>query len=146
MRYWIERRRVRLKPAFDMAAMTARKLGDLCADMDDLCAGTCRYCPAPCCLTAHPWYDFADLLLLNLLDQPIPSRQILVTSDAPCRYLGSCGCRRPRLQRPFVCTWYICPTQRRRASTRLLEHLNAEIQALKMLRRLMEESFLRAVQ
>jgi hypothetical protein len=31
-----------------------------------------------------------------------------------CRYLGPRGCRLSRLDRPWVCTWYLCPTQRER--------------------------------
>lgn len=145
LRYWIERRRSRMQPALDAARGTAGTFRELFVALDTLCAATCRHCPEPCCLTAHPWYDFADLLLLNLLAESIPLRQILVTADRPCPHFGRRGCRLPRRQRPFICTWYLCPTQRRRGPQARLNSLAAAIESVKTQRRRMETAWVQAV-
>ena len=79
--------------------------------VDRICQATCRFCPEPCCLTAWAGFDFRDLLFLHLSGQPIPISQTRFDKYEPCRYLGACGCQLPRLSRPWICTWYLCPTQ-----------------------------------
>ena len=79
--------------------------------MDRLCQVTCRFCAEPCCLTAWAGFDFKDLLFLHLSGQPIPISQTRFNQHKPCRYIGVSGCRLPRLSRPWICTWYLCPTQ-----------------------------------
>ena len=72
---------------------------------------TCSFCPQPCCVAARVWLDLADLLVLHLAGLPIPPAQLRAAHHQSCRYLGPRGCRLPRTARPFVCTWYHCPTQ-----------------------------------
>jgi len=80
--------------------------------LDDLCAITCPWCPDPCCLTARVWIDFKDLLFLHLNGHQIPPAQLLADLKETCRYLGPRGCMLSRIARPWVCTWYLCPTQK----------------------------------
>jgi len=78
----------------------------------DLCFATCARCPSPCCLGAKIWFDFRDLIFLHLRERTIPPGQPIGSlRGVTCRYLGPRGCRLDRLSRPWICTWYICPTQ-----------------------------------
>ena len=86
----------RLEPAFDMLG---REI--------------CTECTAPCCLTADVYYDFRDLLFLLLTGQAMPPEQPKHQQAGVCRYLGPEGCRIPRLERPWICTWYVCAKQKR---------------------------------
>ncbi|MGD8369513.1 MAG: hypothetical protein PVG78_17885 [Desulfobacterales bacterium] len=92
----------------------SERIAALTPVMEDLAAAACIRCPAPCCLAARIWFDAKDLLLLHLSDRPLPPGQTIATMTDRCRYLGPRGCRLSRLDRPWVCTWYLCPTQRER--------------------------------
>jgi hypothetical protein len=84
--------------------------GDL---FDELAATTCNVCRRPCCRNAKVWLDSKDLLLIHLVGQAPPAGQLRPDWRSPCRHLTSRGCALPRAVRPWVCTWYICPDQRR---------------------------------
>lgn len=87
---------------------------DLAGDLfDDLADTTCALCRHPCCIDARVWLDFKDLLLIHLCGQPLPPGQLRRGWWDRCRYLTSHGCTLPRAARPWVCTWYLCPDQRR---------------------------------
>jgi hypothetical protein len=86
---------------------------DLAIQMETLCASTCSHCPDPCCLTASVWFDFRDLLSFHLLGTPIPIGQPASDYRGRCRYITPGGCGLPRLIRPWICTWYLCPVQSR---------------------------------
>lgn len=79
--------------------------------MEALCAHTCTHCPDPCCLKASVWYDFRDLLGLHLYGEAPPMGQPITNYGDICRYLSHSGCTLPRSNRPWICTWYICPVQ-----------------------------------
>lgn len=79
--------------------------------MDELCAASCPWCPDPCCLEASVWFDFKDLLFMHFNQLTIPPCQPKANLKNPCCYFGSKGCRLPRINRPWICTWYLCPTQ-----------------------------------
>ncbi|MFP4444894.1 MAG: hypothetical protein ACLFPD_01435 [Desulfosudaceae bacterium] len=81
--------------------------------LNRLCAHTCRWCPDPCCLAATIWLDLADLLRLQLAGPAVPLAQPKIVRGETCRWLGRRGCRLPRTCRPWTCTRYICPTQKR---------------------------------
>ncbi|MFP4039105.1 MAG: hypothetical protein ACLFS7_01075 [Desulfosudaceae bacterium] len=81
--------------------------------LDKLCSYTCPWCPEPCCLAATVWLDLSDLLRLHLAGPAIPAAQPKISRGETCRYLGARGCCLPRACRPWTCTRYICPTQRR---------------------------------
>ncbi|MBL0712112.1 MAG: hypothetical protein JJV98_00295 [Desulfosarcina sp.] len=102
-----------LAGAVAMARRIAHRY-DLAGDLfDELAPTTCAVCRRPCCLDARVWLDFKDLLLIHLGGQPRPPHQLRRTRGEPCRYLTHHGCTLPRRTRPWVCTWYICPDQRR---------------------------------
>ena len=116
--------------------------------LDRLCIATCSRCPDPCCLTAKPWFDFRDLLFLNLLEARIPPGQPLRNFRATCRYIGPRGCTLPRLARPWICTWYVCPTQTaylNKNDPPLKKRLDRTLRGIKAGRMDMEAAFLRVI-
>lgn len=115
--------------------------------MDNICRLTCLACTDSCCQRAWVWADFIDLLFMHLADIAVPPQQLLRKQGDRCRYAGPTGCRLDRLQRPFICTWYMCPAQ-----TRLLmeqptdkHNLSRILQQIKNHRKRMEASYIQAV-
>jgi hypothetical protein len=115
--------------------------------MDALARATCPQCENSCCRRATLWYDFVDLLVMGINGQPWPAGQPMRARGETCRYLGQAGCRLPRIWRPWICTWYLCPRQ--------MEHLNAapsgegsaitrRIAEVKLLRKALEGAFIHA--
>ena len=101
-----------LNRAFSLARKVQDSLESIFPILDDLCQITCPWCPNPCCLVATVWIDFKDLLFLHLRGLYIPSAQLLRNVDNVCSYSTSKGCMLPRISRPWICTWYLCPTQK----------------------------------
>jgi hypothetical protein len=115
--------------------------------MDRLCGETCPDCTDICCRRAWVWADFKDLLFFHLAGIPLPDQQLMSRKGDRCRYGGADGCRLERIQRPFVCTWYLCPAQMRRLRNDPAEMkiVSDSLQRIKRLRQEMEASFIRAV-
>jgi hypothetical protein len=88
-----------------------RNLTSLFPLLEDLCRSTCPWCPDPCCISAYAWLDFKDLLFIHLNHLPVAQAQLMPGAKMTCRYLGNRGCQLERECRPWVCTWYLCPTQ-----------------------------------
>jgi len=124
-----------------------RRLESIFPLMDRLCRKTCPDCAEVCCRRAWVWADFKDLLFLHLAGIPVPDRQLLGRQGGHCRYSSPDGCGLDRLQRPFVCTWYLCPTQTHilRKQPAEMQILQASLKRMKGLRQTMEMSFIRAV-
>jgi len=114
--------------------------------MDWLCRETCPDCVDNCCQRAWVWIDFKDLLYLHLADVPVPAQQMLRRQGDHCRYHVSDGCRLDRSQRPFVCTWYLCPPQKRILDAWPIEkrQLSDMLDGVKALRRQVEDLFVQA--
>jgi len=73
---------------------------------------------------------------------------MLQSLEAVCRYLTDTGCSLPRVARPWICTWYLCPVQAELLRTRLprQERRIAEAwQEIKASRKRMERAFIEAV-
>lgn len=97
-----------------LAREIAEQMALLDQTMDELCATACPWCPEPCCLGAKVWFDIKDLLLFHLTGQTPPPAQPIASWQNRCRYAGPRGCRLARSVRPWICTWYLCPTQTNR--------------------------------
>jgi len=95
-----------------LARSIAVKIESLDCVLEQLCRQSCRHCIDVCCLRATIWYDFRDLLFYRLHTGGLPLQKIVKDGAGACIHLSTEGCRLPRCQRPFVCTWYICPTQK----------------------------------
>ena len=116
--------------------------------LDELCANSCQWCPDPCCLNASVWFDYKDLLFLHFNQQPIPPAQPKADLSMTCRYLGPRGCRLPRLSRPWICTWYLCPTQTanlRNGHQTKRKFLNRAMALIKSERNLLESEYIRII-
>lgn len=112
----------------------------------------CSACAAPCCLTADVYYDFTDLLFLCLVGKTLPPGQPRTVSASgrrtSCRHLGPAGCCLPRSERPWLCTWYICPAQKifiRKHFSKDGDHLQSVISEIKNLRKQMTALFVETV-
>ena len=79
--------------------------------LDRVCIASCPTCTDVCCSRATVWYDLKDLLVIYLKTGALPKTQIYRLPDNSCCNLTPSGCRLPRSDRPFICTWYICPDQ-----------------------------------
>jgi hypothetical protein len=116
--------------------------------MEELCEETCPDCSDPCCVRARARFELADLIFLHLADQALPLTQAGPEGHAACRHLGKQGCLLPRLSRPWICRWYLCPDQKR-----LKQHYPASGQQrfelalarIRSLRRDLENTFIQAV-
>lgn len=79
--------------------------------LERVCLTSCPTCADVCCSRATVWYDMKDLLVIYLNTGAFPDRQIYRRPDHSCCNLTPSGCRLIRSDRPFICTWYICPDQ-----------------------------------
>ena len=146
--FLLRRNRVALDPALILALKVQARLVSVFALLDDLCRVTCPWCPDPCCLAARVWIDFKDLLFLHLAGHPIPPEQLLWDFKESCRYWSPRGCKLPRISRPWVCTWHLCPTQKAnlyRKDRHIQDKFSQTIQAIKVGRKEMEAEFIRIV-
>jgi len=109
----IHHRRRELQALKSLVGLIRERIEALDDLMHGLCAATCHCCRDNCCRRATVWYDFKDLLAFHLGMAPVPGRQLTKATGAPCPHLVSRGCSLTRIQRPFVCTWFICSAQRR---------------------------------
>ena len=138
-----------LARASSIAHEVRRQLHAVTKPMDSLCVQTCRFCTDICCLKASIWADFRDLIFWHMSGQAIPLHQTISHVNQSCRYLGNHGCTLPRLSRPFVCTWYLCPSQ----VSRIRENpkyddwqgLPGALQSIKQHRKMLENAFVEAV-
>lgn len=100
------------------AKQIGKGYADLDTVLDRICRQSCPACTDVCCSRATIWYDLQDLLVIYLNTGAFPERQIYRHPDHSCCNLTPAGCRLTRSERPFICTWYICPDQQK-----VLSHL-----------------------
>jgi hypothetical protein len=146
--FLIQRNLAELNRVMNLVQKLQVHLGSIFSILDDLCKATCPWCPDPCCLSAKVWIDFKDLLFLHLGGHQIPPAQLLPNLKKICRYWSLKGCVLPRMSRPWVCTWYLCPTQQanlRQKVDRTQDEFSRLIQAVKDCRTEMEDEFVRVV-
>lgn len=97
----------------DIAEQIRRRVNLLDPMLDALCTDTCPGCVDKCCERATVWYDFKDLLGFHLGTAPVPATQPALSSERPCPFLEASGCALSRIERPFICTWFLCAAQKR---------------------------------
>ena len=148
LEYLIRHHGSKMNRAVALARDVQVRLESIFLLLDNLCAVTCPWCPDQCCLVAKVWFDFKDLLFLHLNGHQIPPAQLLSDLKETCRYWSPRGCILPRIVRPWVCTWYVCPTQKsnlRQKPKSVQDHLIRAVQAIKAGRKEMETEFIRTV-
>lgn len=70
----------------------------------------CPHCTSVCCIDRHGAFDLHDLVYAFCLCLPVPRYERHRQETDPCQFLAPSGCRLPRHERPFRCTWYFCET------------------------------------
>ena len=139
----------RLQPAIQIANDTRVGLESIFSCLDDLGQVTCPHCADVCCLSASPWYDMRDLLFLHLSRIPIPLTQAISGINETCCYISHNGCTLPRITRPWICTWYLCPVQTANLKERQASQwqtLAGVLGDIKARRKEMEDEFIRVIQ
>lgn len=147
VRHLVLKRSDELKKAKALAHLILMEMMDVFAEMDRLCAATCPSCKEPCCVVATLWYDFKDLIFLHLNDISIARAQPLNQYGDTCRYLGKKGCILKREARPWICTYYICPSQTylfRRQNRQFYREFDGKLEAIKNKRKELEDEFVRS--
>lgn len=114
---------------------------------DELCFNTCIKCLEPCCSVAKIWFDIKDLLFLNLLKIKVPDSQPRDENDRICKYYKPLkGCVLNRLERPFICNYFLCNTQKknlRKNDPDLLKKTEAIFFEVKKIRNGLEDDFIK---
>jgi hypothetical protein len=137
-----------LKPAILTAGDIRNRLESIFAALDDLGRKTCPRCPDVCCLSASPWYDMRDLIYLHINQLSIPRTQTIRGIKDTCCYISHNGCIVPRIIRPWICTWYLCPTQTtniRKSTARRWQALSRVFEGIKAHRKELEDEFIRVI-
>lgn len=111
LEHLLQRHGPRLEASRRAAEEIRNRLASLFPIMDRLCRATCPECADICCHHACVWVDFKDLLFSHLAGIKIPAHQLIRHRFERCRYATPSGCGLDRFQRPFICTWYLCPAQ-----------------------------------
>ncbi len=66
----------------------------------------CPHCPKVCCANRHGTPEEEDFIFYRALG--VAARPASGAPFEVCSLLGATGCKLPRWQRPFRCTWYFC--------------------------------------
>ena len=129
----------------DAAGVIAGKIDSLEPVLDHLCERTCPDCGEPCCVRATVRYDFRDLVFLHFLGKGLPVGQPSPVAGEACSCLGEKGCLIPRVMRPFMCTWYLCPGQMalvRKSAVEAFKGLPERLGEIQVMRKALEAQFL----
>ena len=143
-----EKRWRRLWQARRVADLIENKLRGVDGALETLCDSTCKSCADICCKKATVWYDFKDLLYIHLASGSLPAAQIHKEPDFSCGKLTPVGCELPRIRRPFICTWYICPDQADFCGGQQLQathDIQTSILEIQTLRKQLEHEYVQAV-
>lgn len=146
---WLVRRFAEpLTSAKIQAQAIHRELASVFPNLDWLCRHTCRWCPEPCCQVATVWIDFQDLVFFHLIGRTPPGAPLISEVGDVCRYSGPRGCTLARICRPWICTWYVCPTQQailRGREQEMGREIDRAFTAIKKRRSAMAAAFIDAV-
>ena len=113
--------------------------------LDRVCEKTCPECSAPCCRVADANFDFRDLIYIHLSGAGLPPGQPRGEGYPVCRYLGPAGCCLARNARPWICTWYLCPMQKKVFFDKYADEfaqLSASLESIKQQRKQLESKFI----
>lgn len=132
------------EPVRRVAMEIRQQYTDIAESIGFICRETCPDCRDNCCERATLWYDFKDLLYIYFTTGKFPGDQIYkkrYDGYSACCHLTETGCVLPRTRRPFVCTWYFCPGQKKYGVD-----MDSRLQKIKKLRKQLEEEFIKICQ
>jgi len=148
IRHTCDNNQNRLNSVISLAGRIKKQLGRVSSDLDLLCSSTCGACTDICCRKATVWYDFKDLLFIHFSGLNFPVSQIIKKENS-CPRLSEKGCILPRTARPFICTWYICPAQKKCLALpgppSPKKSMMTALEEIKQMRKKLEDEFIRAV-
>ncbi len=135
---------------YDTAKDIRLKYEEISDSIEMVCSHTCVDCEDICCIRATIWFDLKDLLYMYFGLKKFPESQVEKQmkenkKNACCNFTKN-GCFLNRFERPFVCTWYFCPTQTQYLNSRhpeLKQTIGQTLQDIKELRNRMEEEFIK---
>jgi len=140
----------KLEKVNSAAIKIKRKFEALSVPMENLCSHTCVNCEDICCIRATIWYDLKDLLYiyfgLNMFPESQIIKKIKGNRERACCHFFEKGCGLSRLERPFICTWYICSVQKKYQALhhqKLNQNFDQTLLEIKKLRNKMEDEFIR---
>ncbi len=136
----------------ETACLIRKEYTSLAGPMDEICGAACPECRDICCRRATVWFDFQDLLYLYFGTCDFPESQIRPKYDSDsgksCCFFSENGCTLKRHARPFVCTWYVCPSQKHYITschTDLEEIIFSGLATIKKLKNELESEFLNII-
>jgi hypothetical protein len=144
----IKRHQNQMSELQTLARRITQRIESLDALLEDLCSEVCPVCRDSCCQRAWVWFDFKDLLVMHLGGDFRLPEQLRGPDDSSCRYLSRAGCMLQRVQRPYVCTWYLCATLKQDLMQRAPSdgtYLTNSLAAVKSARIELENQFIRIV-
>jgi len=92
----------------EVAEENRRLIESLDVHMEALTRRVCPTCRDVCCISRHGRPAADDLVYYKALNLVPPPSEPDRPDTSPCHQLGASGCRLPRAERPYRCTWYFC--------------------------------------
>jgi len=142
--------RQELGRVYKTANQIRHRFEEISGAVEKLCSHTCGHCEDICCIRASIWFDFKDLLYIFFGLNKFPASQIIKNAsgnrERACCHFSEKGCMLSRLERPFVCTWYICSVQKKYQALhhqKLDQNFDQTLLEIKKLRNKMEDEFIR---
>jgi len=142
--------REKLGIVYKTANQIRQKFKEMSGLIEEICSQTCVYCKDICCIRATIWFDLKDLIYIYFGTQKFPEHQIIKSPyrnhKKACCHFTKKGCMLPRVERPFVCTWYFCPDQKQYIipeNPNMMQCFNQNLEEIKNLRNKMENEFIR---
>lgn len=129
-----------IKPLKKIVEQIGLEYDSINDELELVCKKTCVSCLEVCCMHATVWYDLRDLIYLYLDKQTLPQHQIQRLGNGPCCELTSKGCMIDRSRRPFICTWYICSSQKEVVSQ--FPQISKGIKTIQQLRKQLEAKYI----
>ena len=148
LEFAIKRHRNQMSELQALARRITQRIESLDALLEDLCRKACPACRDSCCQRARVWFDFKDLLVMHLGANINLPDQLRGPNDSSCRYLSRTGCMLQRVQRPYICTWYLCAMLKEQLMQRAPSdrtYLMNSLAAVKAARIELENQFIRIV-
>ena len=97
-----------LSSSTDAARRLKQFLLDSSPLIEEYTRQVCPSCKEVCCKQRHGLFTEADRAYLAALAEEVPPHDPSRPLDGPCQFLGASGCKKPRWQRAWKCTWYFC--------------------------------------
>ncbi len=103
--YWHPLKKVRV-----LAQQVKDGFEEISPFIQKITENVCPDCRNICCINAHSYYNYEDLVYIHALGLKPPIYEFKRKDSDPCQFLSEHGCRMERIIRPSGCNWYFCDT------------------------------------